>query len=75
MSLELATQHLLLFQQRSVTVEPTPLPHLPQRAAEAGLGRLALHDPTPLPGAPLVVGEAEQVESALPLGGALRACR
>ena len=56
---ELATENLLLLRHRSVTVASAPLPDLPQSATEAGLGRLALHHPAPLPGAPPIVGKAE----------------
>ena len=54
---EHATQRRLLVAQFPVPMFSTPLANRPQRSAESVLGRLALDDPSPLPGAAPVVGE------------------
>ena len=53
----LATQRRLLFAQRPVPMSSAPLANSLQRSAESVFGRLALHNPSPLPGASPIVGE------------------
>ena len=67
MPAQLAAQGGLLLGHRPVAMCFAPLSHTTQRPVEAGLGRLVFDDPTPLPGAPPIGGEAEQVEAALTL--------
>ena len=56
-TLELAAQRRLLHRHTPMAVCTAPVANLPQRTGETVLRRLALHYPTPLPGAPPKVGE------------------
>ena len=64
MSAQLATQRRVLLGQALVPIPSAPLTDFPQRSAESVLGRLALHHPSPLPGASPVVGEPQHREAA-----------
>ena len=67
MAAKLAVQHRPLFRHRKVAVAAAPLVETTQGPGEPGPGRLALHHPVALPGAPPMVGEAEHVKAAFPL--------
>jgi hypothetical protein len=69
-ALELATQRRLLGRHRPVAVRSAPVTDVPQGTGETVLGRLALHYPTPLPGAPPEGGEPQQHKAALALRAA-----
>ena len=64
---QLAAQRRLLVAQFPVPMIPAPLANSLQRSAESVLSRLALHNPSPLPGASPIVGEPQHREAALAL--------
>ena len=64
MAAELLVQHRPLFRHRQVALATAPCVETTHGPGEPGLGRLALHHPAPLPGAPPIMGEPEHVEAA-----------
>ena len=70
MTSQLAAQRRVLVAHLPVPMYPAPLANPPQHSAESVFRRLALHDPSPLPGAPPIVGEPQHREAALSLRAA-----
>ena len=70
MAAQLATQRRPLLPRLPVPMRTAPSANPPQRSAESVLGRLALDDPSPLPGASPIVREPQHREAALALRAA-----
>ena len=66
MAAHLLDQFRVLFDDRMMSVRPTPLGDAPHRAAQSLRGRLAYHRPAAPSGSAPVMSEAQQVERARP---------